>query len=81
MQKDQKKLPPFIEGKVRVWYRLTKKHKTGFMSKSDFNEMADCFISEFKLDEQSGNEIRSWLVDGWDALITLGKTKTGGKKT
>lgn len=49
------------------------------MSKSDFNEMADCFISEFKLDEQSGKEIRSWLVDGWDALITMGKTETEGE--
>ena len=45
------------------------------MNKSDFNDMADAFISEFKLDEDTGNEIRSWLVDGWDALIACSKTK------
>ena len=75
MPKDQRKLPPFIEGKVRLWYRLTNKNKTGFMSKNDFNEMADTFISEFKLDDKIGKEIRSWLVDGWDALITQGNAK------
>ena len=83
MPKGQKKLSPFIEGKVRLWYRLTNRNKTGFMAKTDFNEMADTFISEYKLDDKTGKEIRSWLVDGWDALITQGNAKPpagGGKQ-
>ena len=74
------KLPLFIEGKVRLWYRLTNKNKTGFMSKMDFNEMADSFISEFGLAEKTGKEIRSWLVDGWDALIAFSKTTVEGEE-
>ena len=82
MPKGQKKLPPFIEGKVRLWYRLTNRNKTGFMGKADFNDMADTFISEYKLDDKTGTEIRSWLVDGWDSLIAQGNEKSpagGGK--
>ena len=81
MPKDAKKLAPFIESKARTWYRLTNKNKTGFMDKSDFNDMAETFIKEFKLDEKTGNELRAWLVDGWDALIEQGKTKLAGEKS
>ena len=80
MSKQQKKLEPFIEGKVRLWYRLTNKNKSGFMTKSDFNDMAEAFISEFKLDEATGKEIRSWLVDGWESLITYAKASAKGKQ-
>ena len=80
MSSCEQKLSPFIEGKARTWYRLTNKNKTGYMNKSDFNEMADCFISEFKLDEKSGEEIRGWLVHGWDTLIKYSKPAAPGEK-
>ena len=58
------RLSPFIEGKARTCYRLTNKNKTGYMDKSDFSEMADCFTLEFKLNEKACEEIRGWLVHG-----------------
>lgn len=80
MQKGEKKLSPFIERKVRTWYRLTNKNKTGYMDRSDFNKLADSFILEYSLDDKTGGEIRGWLVDGWDTLIKYTKTETPGEK-
>ena len=50
------------------------------MNRSDFNEMADSFISEFKLDEKAGGEIRGWLVHGWDTLIKYSNPTVPGEK-
>ena len=79
MSKAETKLVPFIESKARLWYKLTNKNKTGFMDRTDYNKMADTFISEFKMDSKTGAEIRAWLVDGWEALIKFSKTKTPGE--
>lgn len=80
MSKDEKKLSPFIESKARTWYKLTNKNKTGFMDRSDFSKMADSFISEFKLDDKAGEEIKGWLVHGWDTLIKYSKATVPGEK-
>ncbi|XP_045166728.2 uncharacterized protein LOC123530094 [Mercenaria mercenaria] len=74
-------LNPFVETKVRMWYRLHNKKRNGFMNRADFIEMTDSFIKEFKLDAEMAEEIRSWLVNGWTALIKFMKNSADDPKT
>ncbi|XP_052780536.1 uncharacterized protein LOC128217429 [Mya arenaria] len=67
-QKDEK-LSQFVESKIRIWYRMHNKKGTGLMSKSEYKEMADTFIREFRLESEEADEIQKWLVDGWAALV------------
>ncbi|KAK3612079.1 hypothetical protein CHS0354_021766 [Potamilus streckersoni] len=66
----------FVEGKTRVWYRMTNKKKNGFMTKKDYADMAQCFIDEFNPGEQKSVKLRAWLIEGWDILIKMGQKAT-----
>lgn len=44
------------------------------MTRADFSDMAECFMKEFKLNTESAKQMRSWLVDGWSALLKYMKT-------
>ena len=64
--KDRRRYLHLLKEKFVCGTGCQTKTKTGFMAKTDFNEMVDTFISEYKLDDKTVKKIRSWLVDGWD---------------
>ncbi|KAH3819694.1 uncharacterized protein LOC127881678 [Dreissena polymorpha] len=67
--KNETTIDPFLESKIRVWYRANNKKRNGNMAKTDFKEMAECFIRAFELGPDDARTVRSWLVDGWATMI------------
>lgn len=72
-------IDPFLEGKIRVWYRANNKKRNGNMTKTDYREMTECFIRAFELGPEDSRTVKSWLVDGWAAMIEYLDTLAHGQ--
>ena len=55
----------FVQGKIRIWFKMMDTTKDGFMSKDDFELIANRFASQYNLDENRAKEIYEWLVYGF----------------
>lgn len=62
----------FVEGKMRTWFKMNDLKHDGMVGKSDYKDNCDVFIKEFKLGEQKANELKNWLMNGWDILVKKG---------
>ncbi|XP_033746414.1 uncharacterized protein LOC117331689 [Pecten maximus] len=70
----------FIEGKIRMWYKMYNLKHDGGMGKEDFAYMTDVFIKEFKPNAALEAELRHWLHNHWCIIISEGKDlATAGK--
>ncbi|KAK3103002.1 hypothetical protein FSP39_015690 [Pinctada imbricata] len=63
---------PFIDKKVRIWYKMNDVKKMGRMGRDDYNEMAEQFKRQLDLPEEKAKEIRHWLLNGWNILTEEG---------
>ncbi|XP_060066227.1 uncharacterized protein LOC132546526 [Ylistrum balloti] len=70
----------FIEGKIRMWYKMYNLKRDGGMGKEDFDYMTDVFIREFKPTAAQEAELRHWLHNHWSIIISEGKDLTAAGK-
>jgi len=55
----------FVKEKIRIWFKMMDTTKDGFMSKEDFELIANRFAEQYSLDENRSKEIYDWLVYGF----------------
>lgn len=63
------KFTPFVAGKIQTWFRLINVKKNGFMGKEDYEEIAERFVKQHKLDEVRRKTISDWLINGWSMVF------------
>ncbi|XP_021351007.1 uncharacterized protein LOC110448859 [Mizuhopecten yessoensis] len=63
----------FIEGKIRMWFKMYNLKHDGGMGMEDFDLLADVFVKEFKPTAALEADLKHWLQNCWSIIISEGK--------